>query len=398
MNRENLPKGVAMQTRQLLYYVALIFCVAMAEAEDEGKPATSNVRGAEYPRVHSDGRVTFRFRAPNAGKVLLQPGGSDNGLGGPQDMMRGQNGEWTVTTPPVVPGFHYYWFLVDGAIVNDPASETFFGWARQSSGVEVPEHGVNFYEVQDVPHGDVRAIWYYSTITGSWRRAMVYCPPQYDAAPNERFPVLYLQHGAGEDERGWSNQGRVNFILDNLLAAKTARPMIVVMDRGYATRIGEAQSGKKPGQPGGQPNAFAEVLTGELIPKVEATFRTKPDRRYRAMAGLSMGSMQTMQITLANLDKFAYIGGFSGPLRNFNIQTSFGGVFQNAAEFNQRVRLLWIGAGTGETAIVNATKALHQSLEQAGINHVYVESPGTAHEWQTWRRALLDFAPRLFLD
>src|SRR5215469_533312 len=219
-----------------LLALALLACGLAGARADDAKPATSNVARAGYPRIHPDRRVTFRLRAPDAKGVKVQPGGADNGLGkGPYEMERSDDGNWTVTIPPAVPGFHYYWLVVDGVAVNDPGSETFFGYGKPTSGVEVPEKGVDFYDAKDVPHGEVRAFWYHSRVTGKPRRAFVYTPPGYDAGKG-RYPVLYLQHGAGEDERGWTTQGRANFILDNLIAAGRARPMLVVMDRGYATR------------------------------------------------------------------------------------------------------------------------------------------------------------------
>jgi enterochelin esterase-like enzyme len=270
---------------------------------------------------------------------------------------------------------------------NDPSSETFFGWGKQSSGVEVLQEGVDFYEPKDVPHGDVRAVWYYSKITAAWRRVYVYAPPGYDADPGARYPVLYLQHGAGEDERGWSAQGRVNFILDNLLAAGRARPMLVVMDKGYATRAGET----------GNANAFESVLLTELIPFIDARFRTRPQREQRALAGLSMGGGQALQIGLTHRDTFAYVGAFSAPGRTFDT-AAYGGAFADSAKFNARVRLLWLGAGTAEERIHRSVKAFHDALTAAKIKAEFVASPGTAHEWQTWRNALYDFAPRLFRD
>jgi enterochelin esterase-like enzyme len=364
-----------------------VWASAAAPARDDSRPATSNVRGAEYPRVHPDLRVTFRLKAPAAQKVQVQPGGTDNGLGkGPFDMTRGEDGVWAVTTPPAVPGFHYYWLVVDGVAVNDPGSETYFGWGRQTSGVEVPENGADFYDAKDVPHGQVRAFWYHSKVTGTPRRAFVYTPPGYDANPERRYPVLYLQHGAGEDERGWTDQGRANFILDNLLAAGKAKPMLVVMDRGYATKA----DAKSPA------NAFGEVVLGDLVPAVDAEFRTRADRDHRAIAGLSMGAGQALQVGLTNPDKFAYIGAFSGAGRKFDVQTSYGGVFKDPAAFNKKVRLLWIGAGTGEGAFHKSARAMHDALERAGVKSVFVEQKGTAHEWQTWRKAFHDFAPRLF--
>jgi enterochelin esterase-like enzyme len=372
--------------------LSLLAC-GLTGVRSEDRPASSNVPRAEYPRVHADRRVTFRLKAPDAKRVQVQPGGADNGLGkGPYDLKRGADGVWTATTPPAVPGFHYYWLVVDGVAVNDPGSETYFGYGRQTSGVEVPEKGVDFYDAKYVPHGEVRALWYHSKVTGKARRAFVYTPPGYDAAAGTRYPVLYLQHGAGEDERGWTTQGRANFILDNLIAARKAKPMIVVMDNGYADRVGRtARMFDFRG--------FEEVVTGELIPKIDATYRTLANRDHRALAGLSMGGMQALQIGLTHLDRFAYVGSFSGPaFGRFDVKTSCGGAFRDTAAFNKKVRLLWLGAGTAETRFAAGVQSMHKALEGAGIRHVVFESQGTAHEWQTWRRSLHDFAPRLFRD
>ncbi len=381
----------------------LLACTFLRVQADDATPAATNVPRAEYPRVHPDGRVTFRLKAPDAKAVRVQPGGADNGLGrGPYDMERGPDGTWAVTTPPAVPGFHYYWLMVDGVAVNDPGSETFFGYGKPTSGVEIPEKGVDFYDAKDVPHGEVRALWYHSKVTGKPRRAFVYTPPGYDTS-KDRYPVLYLQHGAGEDERGWTTQGRANFILDNLIAAKKARPMIVVMDNGYADRAapagGAAPGGNRPGVPRFDFRGFEEVLTGELIPKVDATYRTLTDRDHRALAGLSMGGMQALQIGLTHLDLFGSVGAFSAPpFGAFDVATSYNGAFRDAKAFNDKVRLFWLGAGTAEAAFAGRLKAMHEALDKAGVKHVTFESPGTSHEWQTWRRSLHDFAPRLFRD
>lgn len=375
-----------------LLSLTLVAWTVLPSIADDTKPAASNVPRAEFPRVHPDGRVTFRLKAADAKKVQLQPGGSDNGLGAKAfDMDRGDDGNWTVTTPAAVPGFHYYWFVVDGAIVNDPGSETYFGWGRQCSGIEIPEQGADFYDVKDVPHGEVRALWYHSKVTGKARRAMVYTPPGYDKG-TDKYPVLYLQHGAGEDERGWTTQGRANFVLDNLLAAKKAKPMIVVMDNGYADKAGQ--------QPRGFDfTGFEAVQTEELIPKIDATYRTLADRDHRAFAGLSMGGMQALQIGLKHLDTFSAIGAFSAPpASQFDAEKSYGGVFADATAFNKKVKLLWLGAGTAETRFADGLKAMHTGLDKKGVKHVTFESDGTAHEWQTWRRSLHDFAPRLFQE
>jgi enterochelin esterase family protein len=270
--------------------------------------------------------------------------------------------------------------------VNDPGSETYFGWGRQTSGIEVPERGVDFHEPQDVAQGAVRAHWYFSETTRRWRRAFVYTPPSYDEDHHARYPVLYLQHGAGEDERGWSNQGRMQFILDNLLAEGRANPMLVVMGHGYATQVGATSD----------ENAFANVLLEELIPEVDGNYRTLTSREHRAMAGLSMGGMQTLSIALTHLDRFSYIGAFSAPARDFELTTSYGGVFADPDAFHERVRLLWLGAGTGEERIHASVASMHEQLQGVGIEHEFVEYPDLTHEWRTWRKSLYDFAPRLF--
>jgi enterochelin esterase family protein len=356
------------------------------------QPATSNVRGAQYPRITSDLRAIFQVKAPDAQKVQLQ-------LGKVFDMVKGDNGIWTITTDPLVPGFHYYFFIIDGVTVSDPASESFFGWGKMSSGIEVPEAGVTYYSLKNVPHGDVRQKWYFSNVTQAWRRCFVYCPPDYNNNLNKKYPVLYLQHGSGEDERGWSVQGKADIIMDNLIAEGKAVPMIIVMDQGYAIRPGAPAP--VPGQQPAGPSAFEEVVIKDIIPFIDSNFRTLSDREHRAMAGLSMGGMQTIQITLSNLDKFAYIAGFSGAGRfsgaGLDVNKDYNGVLADAATFNKKVKVLWIGIGTAEPQnMYKAVNGFHLALAAAGIKHVYYESPGTDHEWLTWRRSLNEFAPLLF--
>ncbi len=377
-----------MKRISLILSMVVMSAVAWAQAADDSKPATSNLPGAEYPRVHSDLRVTFRFSAPNAQKVQVIPGGSDNGLGkGPFDMQRDDKGAWTVTVGPVVPGFHYYWLQVDGFACNDPATQTYFGWNKECSGIEVPDKTLDFYDIKDVPHGDVRAHWYYSKVTAMWRRTMVYTPPDYDKEAKIRYPVLYLQHGAGENERGWTSQGRADFILDNLLAAKKAQPMIVVMENGMvAPRTGGSPASAKPGAGTRRNEAFGVLVIDDLIPMVDATYRTIPDRTHRAIAGLSMGAGQAMQIGLGNLDKFAYIGSFSGG----------GPARPDLSKSEPKPLLVWMGAGSAESSRMTSAKATVEAMNKAGIPAVWFEAPGTSHEWQTWRKCLYDFAPRLF--
>ena len=380
-----------MKNRKISWLI-LLLAVGLCLAQEENKlsgdsePATSNIPGREYPRIDKDLRATFRVEALEAKKVQLD-------LGKKYDMVRGDDGIWTVTTDPLVPGFHYYYLLIDGFSVSDPASESFFGVGKMSSGIEVPSKGEDFYHPKNVPHGEIRQRWYYSKVTNGWRRCFVYTPPDYDTNTSVRYPVLYLQHGGGEDERGWVTQGCVNFIMDNLIAEGKARPMIIVMDNGNARAPGEGFLASA---------TFEKILINETIPMIDATYRTLTDRENRAMAGLSMGGLQTFNITMNNLDKFAWIGGFSGTsagpsVEPFDARKIHNGVMADADAFNKKVHLVWLGVGTAERELFyNSVKKFNDTLRQAGINTVFFESPGTAHEWQTWRRSLYDFAPRLF--
>jgi enterochelin esterase-like enzyme len=362
---------------------------------DESKPASTNVNNSAYPRIHPDLRLTFRLRAPDARKVQVV-GNFGLGKGGPWEMERGEGGIWTVTTPPVVPGFHYYTLSVDGVQVNDPGSDTFFGTGKPTSGIEIPEKGVDFYHARDVPHGEVRSRWYRSAVTGQTRHVQVYTPPDYDSDRQRRYPVFYLQHGGGEDETGWTRQGHVNFILDNLVAAGKVRPMIVVMENGYATRAGAPAV--RGGRGRGDGGAFEEVVVKDLIPLIDSTYRTIPHREQRAIAGLSMGAGQAMRIGLAHLDTFSAVGAFSGAGK-VDPKTAYGGVFADPAAFDKKVSLLYLHAGTVslDARIHESAESLYKVLQQAGIkNVVFRDARGLAHEWQTWRYALYDFAPRLF--
>ncbi len=390
----------------IVVLLSATFC--LAQAPDSFQPAATNVWDAAYPRVDSAGRAQFRVNAPDATKVRL------NFWSGPKlDMEKQPDGSWTVTTPPLVPGFHYYTLIIDGVEVSDPNSGSYFGGGKYASGIEIPEPGTTFYSPQDVPHGQVREIWYYSKVTGSWRHALVYIPPDYEAQTKARYPVLYLQHGGGEDETGWIRQGHANFILDNLIAAGSCKPMIVVMAYGYARRAGQPVP-DLTGKPFGSPEmmramqdmaaAFEDDLTQVLVPYIDSHFRTVADRDHRAMAGLSMGGMQTFQVTFDHLEMFSYIGGFSGAGgmqfltgQSLDVKTAYNGALADPAAFAKRVHLLWLGVGTEEPDMMRkGIQSLHQSLETANIKHVFYESPGTSHEWQTWRRDLKDFAPRLF--
>ncbi len=391
-----------------LLFFLLAGCMSFGQATGTFQPAASNVPNADYPRIDADSQIEFRLNAPDAQKVQVQVGAVPA-----IDMVKSADGIWTVTTPPIVPGFHYYYFKIDGVTVNDPATRAYFGVGKDSGGIEVPEKGADFYHVQDVPHGEVRERWYHSSVTDTWRRVFVYTPPGYDKDLKTRYPVLYLQHGAGEDETGWIRQGHANFILDNLIAAGKTKPMLIVMSYGYARRAGVPEP-NLAGAPFGSPAAmkamqeltaaFGDDLVNVVIPMIDSNYRTIADREHRAMAGLSMGGMQTFQITLNHLDTFSYIGGFSGAAtgfvfgnNTFDQKTAFNGVFADPAAFNKKVHLLWLGVGTAEPERMHTgITAFHDALEKAGIDVKFYESPGTAHEWQTWRRDLNLFAPLLF--
>jgi enterochelin esterase family protein len=388
-----------------LLFLLLSAGMCWGQASGTFQPATTNVPGAAYPRIDADSRIEFRLKAPDAQKVQVQVGGVPA-----IDMIKGADGVWSVITPPIVSGFHYYYFIIDGVQVNDPASHAYYGVSKDSGGIEVPEKGAEFYHVQDVPHGEVREHWYHSSVTDSWRRVFIYTPPGYDKNLKTRYPVLYLQHGGGEDETGWVKQGYANFILDNLIAEGKAKPMIIVMSSGNARRAGEPDRpvGPPPGAsaapravPSG-PSAFEDDMIKVIIPMIDSNYRTISDRDHRAMAGLSMGGMQTFQVTMNHLNEFSYIGGFSGGGGGFgggafDPKTAANGVYADAASFNKKVHLLWIGVGTAEPdRMRSGILAFHEGLVKAGINVIFYESPGTAHEWQTWRRDLSLFAPLLF--
>ena len=382
------------------------------------KPNALNIPGAPYPCIFPDNRVMFRVSAPDAQKVRVR-------VGAGFDMSKGPDGLWYVTTTPQVVGFHYYTLSIDGAGTADPATRTFFGSGFYNSAIEVPDPDGEYFSLKDVPRGEVRQRWYLSKVTGEWRRTYVYTPPDYDRNTNAKYPVLYLLHGWGENELGWHTQGHVDVIMDNLIAEKKAKPMIIVMDNLNAAKPGESAAiyyargsltqavvepppaaGAAPAARGAGPgrggrgsmvnSAFTEMMLGDLMPMVEKAFRVAPGRENRAMAGLSMGGAQTFGTALANLDKFAYIGGFSGSSGGrggFDPKTSNGGVFADAAAFNKKMKVLFLGIGSAEGT---GTKTFSDQLTQAGIKNIYYESPGTAHEWLTWRRCLRDFAPRLF--
>ena len=389
-------------------------CVAQAVTEDF-EPSTLNQPGREYPQVNSQRHARFRIEAPDAQSVSVS-------LGGGTTLEKAEDGSWMGTTEgPLDEGFHYYRVTIDGGTFNDPGTLSFYGSTRWESGIEVPAHDRDFYALEDVPHGRVEQILFPSASTKTSRRAFVYTPPGYGEDPSQRYPVLYLQHGWGEDETGWSTQGHVNLIMDNLLAAGEIEPFLIVMTYGMtnegfgpgrgrgrgaaaaqdddddddeaapAGRGGAAGGGRGRGGflSGFNFDAFETVLLDELIPYVDANYTTLSDQPHRAMAGLSMGGAQTKSITMANLDRFSHIGLFSGG-------TISASEIEDMDTFKQQVKLVFVTSGSKENP--DRLAPASDSLEEAGINSGWYVSPETAHEWLTWRRSFLEFAPLLFQD
>lgn len=347
---------------------------------DDFKPAPTNQVGKEYPQVNSQRRIKFRILAPEAKSVSTTFRDST-------EFVKGEDGIWTGYSRPLDEGFHYYELVIDGAHVPDPNSLYYFGAMRWGSGVEIPAHDRDFYTLKNVPHGQVREIFFHSESTNAERRAFVYTPPSYDNEPQERFPVLYLQHGWGENEYGWSVQGHAGLILDNLIANQEARPMIVVMTYGMTNDV------RMGGLRNFDISHFETVLVDELIPHIDANFRTQKDQPHRAMAGLSMGGMETKSITLRNLDKFSHIGLFSGgSITKEDVENTTG--------FAEQVKLVFVSYGSKEVGGGSRRggdpEAAIKQLKDLNINAHYYLSPETAHEWQTWRRSLKEFVPLLF--
>ena len=343
------------------------------------------IPGNDFPKVDSQRRAYFRIQAPQAKKIIVDICSKK------YEMQPQGNGVFTVTDPLPV-GFHYYFMNIDGVNFIDPASETFFGCNREAGGLEVPEgpEGDYYRPQQGVPAGCVRNIYYYSNEQKTWRHAMVYTPAEYDQKQGfkKRYPVLYLQHGMGEGETSWTLQGKMQHIMDNAIANGEAVPMIVVMESGdIKAPFGPGQSRDQYG------NSFYPVLLNDLIPYIDANFRTKTDRDNRAMAGLSWGGHQTFDIVFNNMDKFAWLGTFSGAIFGLDLKTAYNGVFTNADEFNKKIHYMYMNWGS-EDFIKSGD--IVKGLQEMGIKVEGKESPGTAHEFLTWRRGLHEFIPHLF--
>jgi len=351
--------------------------------------AETTIPGNEFPKVDKEHRAYFIISAPEARKVIVDICGKK------YDMQPDGKGNWMAVTDPLVPGFHYYFMEINGVRFVDPATETFFGCNRQSGGIEIPEGDEgNYYRPQQgVPQGQVRSLYYFAKSTNEWRHAMVYTPADYEKG-KKKYPVLYLQHGMGEDETGWSKQGHMQHIMDNLIAKGDAVPMIVVMESGDIKAPFKGGDNRQGFSTYG--NSFYEVMMNDLIPTIDAKFRTLTDRDHRAMAGLSWGGHQTFDVVLNHLDKFAWMGTFSGAIFGLDVKTAYNGIFTRPDEFNKKIHYLFMMSGTEGMDKMFNTKKTVDELNAQGIKAVYYESTGTDHEWLTWRRGLKEFVPKLF--
>jgi enterochelin esterase-like enzyme len=365
---------------------------ANAQIPAQAKAAPTNIRPNDCPCIFPDLRVLFRVNAPNAGKVQID-------LGKLYNMQKDEKGIWTVTTDPQVPGFHYYSLVIDSFKFADPASESFYGTGRMSSAIDIPEQGADFYTIKDVPHGDIRAKNYFSKVMQTWRNLNVYTPPGYEKDTKKSYPVLYIQHGGGEDERGWAVQGKTNIILDNLVASGKAVPMIVVIANGNVTKPGVSAAGYSEEAM----TLFKEEISGSIIPFIESNYRVKPGAANRAISGLSMGGGQAFYTGLRNKEVFGSVGVFSTglfggigrqPATVFDPETTIPGILTNPQSFNSKLKVFYISVGEQDPRI-EATKKLVESFKSKGLKVEFASFPG-GHEWQVWRKSLHDFAARIF--
>ena len=348
-----------------------------------GFPASTNVRGVKYPQILPDGRAIFRVKAPDALKVQLD-------LVKKYDMVKNSEGVWEVTTDSLTEGFHYYSLLVDGLAIADPSSETFYGMGRMASGIEVPFKGDDYYALKDVPHGEISIKYYYSTVFNGWRRFYIYKPAGYDVNITEKYPVLYILHGGGEDERGWATQGKTDLILDNLIAANKAKPMLIVMPDGNVNVQGFGENTLR---------MFERELKLCIIPFVEKNYRAETSSGNRALAGLSMGGIQTLYVGMNNTDLFSYLGVFSSgwilPLQSDLADKQNDFMKKNLDKIKNNLKLLWIGIGGKEDIAYNNCQSMISKFKEMNLTYTYNDYPG-GHTWPVWRNNLYNFAQLLF--
>lgn len=350
-----------------------------------GSAASTNVRSAKYPRILSGSRALFRIKAPDAQQMQID-------LGKKYDMKKGDDGFWEATTDSLSEGFHYYSLLIDGVAVADPSSESFYGMGRMASGIEIPFDGDDYYALKGVPHGDVRMKHYYSDVTNSWRRMFIYTPPGYDNSTGDKYPVLYILHGGGEDERGWGTQGKTDVILDNLIAEKKAKEMLIVMMDGNLGAGGIAGFGEQ------SLRLFENELKQSVIPFVEKNYRVRTDANSRALAGLSMGGLQTLHAGVKNSKMFSYLGVFSSGWWANQPKLSdpqYDFMKENVNTINSNLKSFWIAMGGEEDIAYKNCKIMMSKFDEMGIKYTYSEHPG-GHTWPVWRNNLYNFAQVLF--
>jgi len=356
---------------------------SFGQISNVGRPAETNIRSASYPLILPDGHAVFQVKAPEAQKIQLD-------LGRKYDMVKNAEGVWETTTDSLSEGFHYYSLIIDGMAVADPASESFYGMGRMASGFEVPFKGDSYYEIRNVPHGDIRIKNYYSNITNSWRNFYMYTPPGYDQNSTEKYPVLYILHGGGEDQRGWATQGKTDLIIDNLISQKKAVPMIVIMVDGNLPLNGF----------GGETlGVFDKELKLSIIPFVEQNYRVKTDANSRALAGLSMGGIQTLYTGVKNIDLFSYLGVFSSgwiqPMQKELADSQYEFMKNNADKINSDLKQFWISQGGKEDIAWKNCQTMVAKFDEMKIKYIYSEYPG-GHSWPVWRNNLYNFAQLLF--
>lgn len=372
----------------LIAFCILPFTAAKAQLVEKSQPASTNISQTGCPCILENLSVVFKVKAPEANKLQID-------LGKLYDMTKDNNGVWSVTTAPLVPGFHYYSLVIDGVKVVDPASETFYGMGRMASAIEIPEQDVDFYQVKNVPHGALSSKYYFSNATKSWRRLFVYTPPGYDVNTKVKYPVVYIQHGGGEDERGWAVQGRTDIILDNLITEGKAKPMIVVISNGNVSTSGGYTSTAMA--------AFKEEITKNIVPYVDKNYRTLANVKDRALCGLSMGGGQSFYTGLESLDYFASVGVFSSGIfggiaspteKEFDAEKEIPGLLSKSQSFNEKLKLFYISVGEQDPRFEYTKKAI-KKFRDSGLKVEFNSFPGD-HEWQVWRKSLHDFASRVF--
>lgn len=354
---------------------------ALKDISPLGFPAESNIRNARYPQISPNGNGIFQVNAPEANNVQID-------LGRKYNLVKNDKGIWYGMTDSLGEGFHYYSLIIDGMSVADPSSKSFYGMGRMTSGIEVPIVGEEYYGLTHVPHGELRIKRYFSPVVKDWRQCYVYVPHGYDQS-QDKYPVLYLLHGGGEDETGWAMQGKADLIMDNLIAADKAKPMLVVM-----------MDGNMPGNifSENQLKNFDRELKEVVIPFVESNFRVKSGANNRALAGLSMGGIQTLYSGIKSSDQFAHLGIFSsGWFANqtdlTNPQYAF--MEKNKDEINSNLKSLWIAMGGQEDIAYTNCKTMLSRFDDIGINYIYSEYPG-GHTWPVWRNNLYNFTQKIF--